>query len=660
MKKILKLLAALIILIMINSLSSPKTFATNTVKNMTILFTHDMHDHFLPIDVQKNGKSTETGGYARLQTAIKAERKLEPNLVLVDAGDFSMGTLFQSIYGTDAPELKLMGTMGYDAVTLGNHEFDFRAKGLTDTLNSAKNSGEKIPKIVAANITFPVDKEGQLTESLSKLKIAISNYGIKDYTVIVRNGYKIGIFGLLGKDAASNAPKSEVEFDNEVTRAKEVVKILKATEKVDLIICLSHSGTWADKSQSEDEILAKKVPEINIIISGHTHTKLDKPILVGKTIIGSCGEYGENLGIINISKDENSSWSLNSYRLEEINKTIVADQVVSKKIQEFKKIVQTKYLDKYSMKFDEVLAKTTFNFVSTPEIGVKHAEDTLGNLISDSYIYAVKKAEGKAYVPITAAFEPAGTIRGSFVKGNITVSDAFTVSSLGIGADGVSGYPLISVYLTGKELKTACEVDASIAPIMSSAQLYMSGINFTFNPNRLIFNKVTKTNIQHSDGTIEKIDNKKLYRVIVGLYSAQMLSVVGDKSFGLLSLVPKTKEGKKITDFEAQIIKDKSSGHPIEVKEWLAIAEYLKSFKTINGIPQIPQYYNELHGRKVVDDNHSILARLSNPNGIALIVYGIVLVLIAIIIFAIYRLVTIKKRREKRNGKNRYRNIFSK
>ncbi len=76
------------------------------------------------------------------------------------------------------------------------------------------------------------------------------------------------------------------------------------------------------------------------------------------------------------------------------------------------------------------------------------------------------------------------------------MSDVFNVSSLGIGPDKVSGYPLISVYLTGKELKTAAEVDASIAPIMSVAQLYMSGVNYTFNPKRLIFNKVVDINIK--------------------------------------------------------------------------------------------------------------------------------------------------------------------
>lgn len=540
-----------------------------------------------------------------------------------------------------------MGQMGYDVVTLGNHEFDFRAKGLTESLNAAKKSGDKLPQMVASNVSFPNDKDGNLTQSLTNLKQSFHDYGVKDYAIIERGGVKIGIFGLMGKDAASNAPMSEVKFTDAVENAKRVVEILKQEEKVDLVICLSHLGTWTDKSKSEDEILAEKVPEINIVISGHTHTKLNQPIVVGKTIIGSSGEYGENLGVINISQDSNKAWKLDNYNLKQMDNSLSSDPDISKTIDKYKNIVQEKYLDNFGMKFDEVLANSSFNFVSTPEIGKKHAEDTLGNLISDAYIYAVKKAEGANYNPVAVAIVPTGTIRGSFVKGDITVADAFSVSSLGIGPDNISGYPLISVYLTGKELKTACEVDASISPIMDTAQLYMSGLNFMFNPNRLIFNKVTNTILQKSDGTLEQINDTELYRVVVGLYSAQMLSVVGDKSFGLLSIVPKTKDGTPITDFEAQIVTDKTSGRNNEVKEWLAIAEYLKSFDKVNGVSQISQDYKETHGRKIIDNTHNVFALLNNPNRIALAVYFIVILAIVGMAFIIRMIVTRKKRKER-------------
>lgn len=179
---------------------------------------------------------------------------------------------------------------------------------------------------------------------------------------------------------------------------------------------------------------------------------------------------------------------------------------------------------------------------------------------------------------------------------------------------------------------------------MPSAQLYMSGISFTFNPKRFIFNKVTDAAIKKSDGTLEKIDDNKLYRVVANLYSGQMLSVVGEKSKGILSIVPKTKEGKAVTDFEAQIIYDKSNGKANELKEWLAVAEYLKSFDKINGISQVPQYYSKPQGRKIIDNNSSIFALISKPNNITLTVFGILLLILVIIILAVLFIIKRKKR----------------
>lgn len=652
MKKFFRIIsismAMLVVMLTFQFSGISTAYASSKSKQLTILFSHDMHDHLLPFSMLSNGEVSQVGGYARLESAINQAKQKDPNLLLVDGGDYSMGTLFESIYSTDSPELRTMGQMGYDVVTFGNHEFECKPQGVTGSLNAAKKSGDKLPQIVSSNITFPKDKNGNMTQSLKDLKQAMSNYGVKDYTVIEKNGVKIGVFGLLGKDAASCAPLAEVKFDDIVDSAKRVVKILKEKEKVDLIVCLSHSGTDKDKSKSEDEILAKKVPDINVIVSGHTHTKLNQPIMVGKTIIGSCGEYCENLGEISITQNSDKSWQLNSYTLKPIDNSLPDDAGISNTVNKFKDIVQQKYLDNFGLKFDETLANTDFNFVETSKIGVEHAEDTLGDIITDSYVYAVKKAEGDNYEPIAMAIVPVGTIRGSFVKGNITTADAFNVSPLGLGPDNISGYPLISIYLTGKELKTACEVDASISPLMPSAQLYMSGVSFKFNPNRLIFNKVTDAKLQDEDGSLTKIDDKKLYRVVVGLYSAQMLSVVGKKSFGLLSIVPKTKNGDPITDYEDQVITDKINGQKVEIKEWLALAEYLQSFDKTSYISQVPSYYNETHDRKVIDNNRSLSAIFSNPNGIAIGAYCIIIGVVLLLIFVIYRTATRKKRKNKR------------
>ncbi len=611
--------------------------------SVTILFTHDIHDHFYPMNVLEGDKIISVGGFSRLYSAIKAEREKDPELLLVDGGDFSMGTLFQTVFAKEAPQLRVMGKMGYHATTFGNHEFDMRAEGLADSLKAAKGSGGNLPLILSSNLSFPLDENGDLTPSLKYLKESMNEYGIKKYTTITRNGVKIGIFAVMGKDSASNAPMSEVVFLDYIENAKIMVDTLKNKEKVDLIVCLSHSGTSDKKSKSEDEILAKKVPGIDVIISGHSHTKLEEPIIVGNTVIGSCGENGENIGIIKLTKGTSNDWNLDSYSIRPIDDTLPEDPDIKKLVEHYKQIVQDEYLSKFNLKFEDILAYSPFNFTPASMLGKAHDEDILGNLIGDAYLYAIKEAEGENYETVTAAVIPYGTIRGSFVKGNITVSDTFNVSSLGVGPDKIPGYPIITVYLTGKELKTAAEVDASVTPIMNPAQLYISGLGYTFNPNRLIFNKVTEVYLQNHDGEREKINDNKLYRVAAGLYSAQMLSVVGDKSFNLLSIVPKTKEGIPIVNYEDHIVYNNDH----ELKEWLAIAEYLKSFDKTEGIPQVPLYYSSPQGRKVVDNSRNIIALTKNPNKIALFVYLVVIIFIAIIVFIVMSIHKKKRRRIK-------------
>lgn len=610
--------------------------------SVTILFTHDLHDNFLPYQLNEKDKVEKRGGFAQLQTLISQQREQDPSLLLVDGGDFSMGTLFQTIFTQESPGLRLLGQMGYDAVTLGNHEFDYRPQGLAESLTAARASKEKLPFIVAGNISYPVDNEGRIKgKELKQLQHSLYEYGVEPYTVLECKGYRIGVFGIIGQDAASNAPMAGVTFTDPVEQARLTVVKLYQQEKVDMIICLSHSGTVSKQDESEDVILAQEVPGIDVIISGHSHSKLNQPIKIGDTYICSAGEYGQNLGKITLIKDSDSGWRQMEYRLIPINDRVPADSTIEQRVAGFKDIVQQTYLDNMNLSFDGILAYSSFSFMPISQMAKQHAEQPLGNLISDAYIYAIRQAEGDNYQPVDVAIVPNGTIRASLVKGDITVSDVFNVSSLGTGPDKKSGYPLISVYLTGKELKTACEVDASITPLMNAAQLYMSGLTYTFNPNRLMFNKVTDVALLRSDGTREEIDDTKLYRLAAGLYSAQMLSVVGDKSFGLLSIVPKNSEGIAITDFEAEIIRD---GENNELKEWVALAQYLQSFDQVNGVPQIPSYYNQTQGRKIVDNNAAIGAILAKPNQISLIIYGIISLFVLLVILSIRLLLKRRKR----------------
>lgn len=637
-----KLKSSLFIAIFSLFLITNLSYANND-NSLNILFTHDLHDHIESYDIFENNKKLNVGGYERLNDSIKKQKSLDEDTLVLDAGDYSMGTLFQTIYTTEVPSLKLLGTMGFDATTLGNHEFDFRTKGLTESLNAAVESKEKLPELLVSNIDFN-NFDNVNKKDVEDLKKAFDKYDVKDYIVLNKKGYKIGIFGLMGYDSISNAPMAGVNFLDPIETASKVAKTLREKEKVDLIICLSHSGTEDNLKKSEDVIMAEKVKDIDIIISGHSHTTLEKPININNTTIVSSGSYGKYLGKLQI-RENNKNWEVENYKLELLNEEVENKQL-DNIISLFKDKVQKEYLNNFGLEYNQVIGHSNYDFSNVEVLDEVHSEDTLTNLITDSYRYMVKGIEKENYKEITASIVPSGTVRGSIVKGPIITSDIFNISSLGIGPDEISGYPLIDVYLTGKELRTTAEVDASIQPIMSAAQLYLSGVNYKFNPNRLIFNKVTDIYILNEDGKKEKIDDDKLYRIVTGLYTAQMLSVVEDKSFGIMSIVPKDENGNEITDFEGRIIYDGNK----EVKEWYALAEYIKSFeKNDEGVPEIPDMYSITEGRKIIDNSSGLKSFFEKPNTFAKIAYSIIVILLILIVLIIRFIIRkIKKRKIKK------------
>lgn len=603
---------------------------------LTILFTHDTHDHFLPAANEEGG---EYGGYIRLATLLKEQRQEAAEqgraVVTLDGGDFSMGSLFQTIYTTDAPELRALGAMEYDVTTLGNHEFDYRQQGLADMLNAAKASGAPLPAIVQTNYTQPLDHDSGYA-----VVQALENYPVTDYTVIERDGLRVAVFGVLGEDADDCAPMSGMELEPIADAAERVVAEIKEKENPDYIVCLSHSGTDGT-GKGEDYKLAKAVDGIDVIISGHTHTTIENPIQVNGTLVVSCGEYTQNLGVLTVSKAEGKT-ELVDYQLLPVDETVTNDPAMTALAQSFQRTVDETYLAGYGFTFDEVLCENPYDFTPISQFGAVQEEDALGNLIADSYVYAVKEAEGADYVPVDFAVVASGVIRASLAKGDITVSDAFDVSSLGSGADGTPGYPLVGVYITGRELKDAFEVDASVTPLMSAAQLYGSGMKWSFNTHRMIFDKVTDCAQILPDGTEVPIQDDKLYRVVTGLYSGQMLGTVNGKSFGLLTITPRDEKGQPIENLEDYIIHGPGG---TEVKEWYALASYLQSMGTVDSRYAAPE------GRKTVSRSWNPIELVRSPGWITLAAMAVAVLVVAIIVL----LVTKPLRRRSRRGYRAYR-----
>jgi 2',3'-cyclic-nucleotide 2'-phosphodiesterase (5'-nucleotidase family) len=266
----------------------------------------------------------------------------------------------------------------------------------------------------------------------------------------------------------------------------------------------------------------------------------------------------------------------------------------------------------------------------------------LGNMITDAYRYAVQKAEGQKHEYINFAIQPLGLIRDSILQGKISVADAFQVLSLGLGVDGVAGYPLVAFYISGKELKDVLEVETSIAPqIKKDAHLQVSGVRFIYNPHRVIFDRVTEVLVQDESGEYKPLDPQKLYRVCSDLYAAEMVNYVGRVTHGLLNVKPKAKDGTPLKDLQQAIVYiNKGSPKAEELKEWVALVQYMSSFPRDKGIPQIPEKYKTPEGRYHAEPSWNPTKLIAGGNAItygALILGFILICLIGLAIWYIIK-----------------------
>ena len=627
-----RFLSLAIALLLLTSLCLfPAAESTADKQEVTILFTHDLHSHLLPA-ANETGEG-EYGGYARLMTLIKAQKALDPNAILVDGGDFSMGSLFQTAYPTSAIELRMMGAMGFDVTTFGNHEYDYLQSGLKSMLRAAIASGNRLPALVCTNYLPPV--EGQVGYD-AELWEAYNDYGVKDYVILERGGVYYAIFGIFGEDADACAPNSGMVYEDPVKVAGETVTAA-VTEcesrygEHPIVICLSHSGT--SKGKGEDYELAKAVDGIDVIISGHTHTTLDQPIEVNGTLIVSAAEYGRNLGVLKLTLKDGSV-SLADYQLIPVDESIAEDEEIADLVEYFKYKVEDEYLTKYGYTFDQVLVNNQYTFDTVDQVYATPHESTLCNVFSDAYKWAVEQATGKK---VDVAVTAAGVIRGSIPVGKVSVSDIFNAASLGVGTEG----ELIGIYLTGKDLKNAIELDASVQPLMSSAQLFMSGVEYSFNQNRMIFNKVDYAMLRRDDNTTEAIEDDKLYYVVAGMYMGQMLGSAEETSMGILTITPRDKDGNPIavSDLVNYVIYD-DNGRPL--KEWFAIASYLDQMGD-----EMDSRYAKTDGRKVVYRSLNPITLLKNANLFTYIVLVLLLVVLAAIVLITRAIVRRVKRKKK-------------
>jgi 5'-nucleotidase / UDP-sugar diphosphatase len=587
MKKTLSVLVLFLLLLNLRA---------QTAQKIVILHTNDIHSRLIGYAPESNytpltlNDDKTIGGFARIGTIIKNEEKSNPGITLVlDAGDFLMGTLFQELEPTTGFQLRLMKTMGYDVVCIGNHEFDFGNEKLADIVSSAAKRGE-IPRVLLGNAVFDMKDPGD--DAIEKL----FNSGTigRKYTM-EKNGLKIGFFSLMGKVADENAAYAPpLKFSNQVRSARKLVGELKY-ENCDIIICLSHSGVNIDKNgqwAGEDVKLAKKVKGIDVIISGHTHTKLEKPIMVNGTPIVQAGEHGQYVGKLELTYD-NGKVTMDNYSLLPVDDRIEGDPEINRLIEDQKTLVNDEILKPIGMDYKKPVAESGFLLECNDMGDVKGSN--LGPLVADAiHSYLNNHTRDGIDVSMVAV----GVICDKIVPGILSAPDVFRIMMMGEGKDKVPGYPLSRIYLTGKELKSVLEVLQMAAKSEPDNYCYYSGIRVEYDPKGGLLNKIRKIEVTDRAGKARDVNfskkDKTLYSVAANSYMLEFVGIIKKMSFGLINVVPKDATGKVIADMKGAVIDmDETRDGVQEGKEWLAIMEYLSSMKDTNGngIPDVDEKY---------------------------------------------------------------------
>ena len=274
---------------------SISSFKSNEIKHLTILHTNDVHSYIDPFPAD-HPKNPNMGGVSRRAAIIESIRKENDNVLLLDAGDIFQGTPYFNYYGGEL-EFKLMSMMKYDLATMGNHDFDNGIDGFYSQLHNANFD------FVLANYDF---------------KNTVLDGKVKPYKIFIKNGIKVGVFGL-GVELDGLVDKKnykETVYNNPVEITQDIVSTLRKKEKCDLVICLSHLG-YQYKNEPDkisDLKLAALTKDIDLIIGGHTHTFLDKPSIVKNldnqdVLVNQVGCYGINLGRIDFYFDTDKSKS---------------------------------------------------------------------------------------------------------------------------------------------------------------------------------------------------------------------------------------------------------------------------------------------------------------------------------------------------------------
>ncbi|NLB73319.1 MAG: multifunctional 2',3'-cyclic-nucleotide 2'-phosphodiesterase/5'-nucleotidase/3'-nucleotidase [Firmicutes bacterium] len=433
---------------------APVCVAAADENEIVILYMNDIHGRL------ESSKAADSdvlvGGMIKLATLVQdIVGEKAGSVIILNAGDALHGTNIVNLF-EGVPMVEALEAIGVDAMAIGNHEFNY---GQSVLLKRAEE----------ADFTFLSANTIQANSRRTLFPGAL---------ILPVGGKRIGIFGLTPTDTPTvTHPKNVegLEFLDPIRISSWMVPYLRDYENVDLVIGLTHIG------YDDDRLLASKVPGIDIIVGGHSHTKLDRPELVANTVIVQSGEHAESLGSLEVSY-ENGKITDYAGALIPCGPDVVEDSRIGEIIRTYNKELE--------VKLSEVIGEAAVA-LDGERANVRTRETNLGNLVAD-----VMREAGAADIALTNG----GGIRASVKAGPITVGDVFTV----LPFDNT----LVVMEVTGADIKAALERSVSEYPNQLGAFLQVSGLLFEFDPAKAPGERVVSVSVDN-----KPLDEKRVYTV---------------------------------------------------------------------------------------------------------------------------------------------------
>ena len=631
-RKLISLFLVLAMLISAVPVMAQENEITAYTGDLVLFLTNDMHSNLGPSKIMDdNGETIVIGGMARLAAAVTAERaKADGKVLALDGGDYSQGTPYQDGY-QKGWELMAMGALGIDFTTLGNHEFDVGDQAIENSYVNARANAEKygldveIPQVVVSNMFVKYDENGNVIEyteasivpdDLSTNAFASGEYaetGAVNYVVTEVNGYKVGLFGLVGANAYGYCKNSDLTRMECTPVANIYAKFLKEEKGCDIVICISHCG------DSEDIAFAEASEGyLDVIQSAHSHTPYDEPIVVNDVIIMSTGCYAQNLGVLSLKKTESGwDWVKGETRANALNDAYAVDatadtpeakaynamnDLIGKYDAElvsgdgyFSKLGITEGANDTLLKVSQ--AMPYIQVVDGKEYGYTYVQSPLTAFIGDSFNYASGS---------DVSFFFGGYVRSSIFAGDFTVSDAFNIQSTGESAiDRSAGASLIVAPLSGLQLMGICVFDAMCSASAADGTI-LYGTAGTLHSAGMRYNyKLTDGKLSCDTSSIEIFRKETQAWEPLDLKKAYLCSFTFESTQNLVSYMPMLTGGAPFAPYDeatgtyAQVPADNTSdeyyafwapyakgvgvlsGTELELKAWTAMYHYAK---TMNGV----------------------------------------------------------------------------